>query len=107
MIMENQEVNATPQVPVKRSNGVGLAGFIISIIGVIFCWIPIINLIGLVLVIIAFILCLIGLIFGLKKKRTIVLSIIGLVLSVAGIIIAVAILAAAASAVSSTNFNFN
>ena len=65
-----------------NKNGLGVAGFIVAAIGLIFSWIPLVNVIGVILCGIGFILALIG---AFKKPRT--LAIIGIVLAVAGGII--------------------
>ncbi len=35
----------SPALPAKESNGLGIAGFVIAIVGVLLCWIPIFGLI--------------------------------------------------------------
>lgn len=65
----------------KKSNGLGVAGFVISLIGIFLCWIPILN----------FILWILGLLFSFiglfKAPRG--LAITGMVLSLILIIILV------------------
>jgi hypothetical protein len=68
----------------KRSNGVGIAGFILALLGVIFSWIPILNWI---LWIIGLILSFVGV---FKKPKG--LAIAGLCLSLLGIILIIAVI---------------
>ena len=65
----------------KGKNGCGIAGFILSLIGLIMSWIPLVNVIGIVLCGIGFLLCLIGLFLKNKKKG---LAIVGLLFAIAG-----------------------
>ena len=75
----------------KKSNGLGTAGFVLALLGVILCWIPILN----------WILWLLGLIFSFigvfKKPKG--LAITGLVLSFISIIVIIAVLGAVAAAI--------
>lgn len=68
----------------KKSNGMGTAGFVLSLLGLIFCWAPVLN----------FILWILGLILSFvgcfKKPKG--LAIAGLVLSLIGAIAMFAIL---------------
>lgn len=72
--------------PIKKSNGIGVAGFVLALIGLIFCWVPILN----------WILWILGLIFSFigvfKKPKG--LAIAGLVVSCIWIIIWFAIIGA-------------
>jgi hypothetical protein len=93
--MEEQNITQ-PQTPAKRGkNGLGLAGFIIAIIGAVFSWVPVL---GIILVVVAFILCLIALIIGIAKKKNIIFAIIGLVLTVGGLIVSIIIMVGIAGA---------
>lgn len=80
----------TPQVIVKKSNGLGTAGFIIALIALIFCWVPVLD----------WILWILGVIFSLigvfKAPRG--LAIAGLVISFIGIIVLVVAIGAIAAA---------
>lgn len=68
----------------KRSNGIGTAGFILALLGVIFSWIPILNWI---LWIVGLILSFVGV---FKKPKG--LAIAGLCLSLLGIILIIAVI---------------
>lgn len=71
----NQEQQPQVQVVVnnKKGNGMGVAGFVLAILGIVFCWVPILN----------WILWLLGLVFSFigvfRAPRG--LAIAGLVLS--------------------------
>ena len=65
-----------------NKNGLGLAAFIVALIGFLLTLVPLIRVIGAIICGIAFILALIGV---FKKPR--LLAILGLVLSIAGCII--------------------
>ena len=73
---------------VKKKNGIGTAGFILAIIGLVFCWVPVLD----------YILWFLGLLFSFigvfKKPRG--LSIAGLIISCIGIIIILAVIGAVA-----------
>ena len=75
----------------KKSNGIGTAGFVLALLGVILCWIPVIN----------WILWLLGLIFSFIGvfKQPKGLAITGLVLSFICIIIIITVLGAIAAAI--------
>lgn len=73
---------------VKKKNGIGTAGFILAIIGLVFCWVPVLD----------YILWFLGLLFSFigvfKKPRG--LSIAGLIISCIGIIIIITVIGAVA-----------
>ena len=75
---------------VKKKNRIGTAGFILALIGLIFCWVPVLD----------YILWFLGLLFSFigvfKKPRG--LSIAGLIISCIGIIIILAVIGAVAAA---------
>ena len=75
------EENITVQ---KGKNGLGIAGFILALIGLILSWIPVVNIFGIVLCGIGFLLSLIGLFLKNKKKG---LAIVGLLFSIAGVVL--------------------
>lgn len=73
---------------VKKKNGIGTAGFILAIIGLVFCWVPVLD----------YILWFLGFLFSFigvfKKPRG--LSIAGLIISCIGIIIIITVIGAVA-----------
>ncbi|MDE5870752.1 MAG: hypothetical protein K2H22_02235 [Muribaculaceae bacterium] len=66
----------------KKSNGIGIAGFVIALLAFVFCWVPILD----------FILWFLGALFSFIGvfKRPRGLAIAGLVLSFIGIIVLLA-----------------
>lgn len=74
----------------KKKNGIGVAGFVLALIGLIFCWVPVLN----------WILWILGVIFSFigvfKKPRG--LAITGLILSFIGIILMLVVIGAAMAA---------
>lgn len=93
IIMENQQAPQQQvfiqQAPAPKSNGIGTAGFVLALIGLILCWIPILD----------WILWLLGVIFSFigvfRAPRG--LAIAGLVISFIGIIILIAFIGAIAA----------
>ncbi len=83
--MEEQTTQVAEQPVVKAKNGLGLAGFIVALVGLVFCWIP---FLGQILLSVGGTLALIGLILGIVKKKKLTLAIIGLVISCVGFIVA-------------------
>lgn len=75
---------AAPVTVPKQKNTVGLIGFIIAIVGLIFACIPGALIVGWILLPIGFILSIVGLCLSGKKKG---LSIAGLIISVVGTIV--------------------
>lgn len=77
------------KVEVKK-NGIGTAGFILALIGLIFCWVPILD----------WILWFLGVLFSFigvfKKPRG--LAITGLIISFIGVIIIITVIGAVAAA---------
>ena len=88
--MEN---NPNPQPVVKQSNGMGVTGFVLALVALILCWVPVLD----------WILWILGLVFSIigvfKKPKG--LAIAGLAISLACIILIIIIVSAATSAVSS------
>jgi hypothetical protein len=68
----------------KRKNGLGIAGFILSLIGLVICWVPILNIISLVLCGLGALLCFIGLFLRNRKKG---LTIVGFLFGIAGCVV--------------------
>ena len=67
-----------------NKNGLGVAGFVIALIGLIFSWIPIVNAFSIWLCFLGILLSLIALFLKNKKKG---LAIAGLILGIAGVAI--------------------
>lgn len=84
--------NENPQVVIveKKGNGMGTAGFVLALLGLIFCWVPVLD----------WILWLLGLIFSIigmfKPKKG--LAIAGLIISFLFLIIIFVVLGAVAAA---------
>lgn len=80
--------------PPKRSNGLGVAGFVLALIGLLFCWVPILNII----------LWILGLVFSFvglfKKPRG--LAIAGMCISCIAIIIMVSLVGLFATAIAAS-----
>ena len=91
--MENQQAPQQQvfiqQAPAPKSTGIGTAGFVLALIGLILCWIPILD----------WILWLLGVIFSFigvfRAPRG--LAIAGLVISFIGIIILITFIGAIAA----------
>ena len=75
------------ETPKKKKNGCGVAGFVIGLISLVFCWVAI-FLVYYVLPIpaLAFVLSLVGIIVGKKKQQSIGLGIAGLIMSTLSLI---------------------
>lgn len=69
---------------VKRKNGLGITGFILALIGLVICWVPVLNIISLVLCGLGFLLAFIGLFLKNRKKG---LAIVGVLFGIAGCVI--------------------
>ena len=82
------------QAPARPGNGLGVAGFVTGLLGLIFCWVP---AFGVVLALLGVILGGVGIATGRKKGAPIGLAVSGLVLGIVALIPAVVILSAAAS----------
>jgi hypothetical protein len=68
----------------KRKNGLGIAGFILALIGLVICWVPILNIVSLVLCGLGFLLAFIGLFLKNRKKG---LAVVGVLFGIAGCVI--------------------
>lgn len=66
----------------KSKNGLGVAGFVLALVAITFCYF---GSIAIILGAIGFILSLIGLIIGIKKEKKLGLSIAGLSISIVAI----------------------
>ena len=65
-------------------NGLGVAGFVIALIGLLFSWIPIVNVFSIWLCYIGLVLSLVAVFLKNKKKG---LAIAGIILAVVGIVL--------------------
>jgi hypothetical protein len=94
MSENSQTQNGNPVIIVqeKKGNGVGTAGFVLALIGLIFCWVPAVNWI---LWILGAILSIVG---CFKEPRG--LAIAGVVISFIGLILIIAVLGALAALLS-------
>lgn len=68
----------------RKSNGIGVAGFVLSLVGIVFCWIPVLNW---VLWFLGFLFSFIGI---FKAPRG--LAVAGLCISFAGIFLLIVVL---------------
>ena len=67
-----------------QKNGLGVAGFVVALVGLIFSWIPLLNAFSFWLSVIGIVLSLVALFLKNKSKG---LAIAGLIIGVAGIVI--------------------
>jgi hypothetical protein len=88
MSQNSQTQNGNPVVVIKekQGNGVGTAGFVLALIGLIFCWVPVVDLI----------LWVLGAILSIAGcfKRPRGLAIAGVIISFIGIILIIALVGA-------------
>ncbi|ATY15193.1 DUF4190 domain-containing protein [Amycolatopsis sp. AA4] len=99
---------APPSYPAQPKNGLGTAGFVLGLIGLIFAFIPVIGLIAWPLVILGIIFSALGFVRTRSGKATNKgLSIAGLVLSVIGLVLCIIWLATAAKVVNEVNNEAN
>ncbi|WP_147638258.1 hypothetical protein [Alistipes sp.] len=89
----SQQTVIIQQAPPQGSNGLGTAGFILALLALIFCWVPVLD----------WILWILGLVFSFCGvfKAPKGLAIAGLVISLIGLILIVAVFGAIATAVAS------
>ncbi len=89
----SQQTVIIQQAPSQGSNGLGTAGFILALLALIFCWVPVLD----------WILWILGLVFSFCGvfKAPKGLAIAGLVISLIGLILIVAVFGAIATAVAS------
>lgn len=88
-------VPTPPAPPAKKgrgANGLGIAGFILGIIGLIFSWIPAINVVALVVAILGGVLSLIGIITGIVARKRLGLAITGFILCDFAILVATVVI---------------
>ena len=67
-----------------QKNGLGVAGFVIALVGLVFSWIPLLNVISFWLCAIGIVLAVVALFLKNKKKG---MAIAGLICGIAGIVI--------------------
>lgn len=89
----SQQTVIIQQTPSQGSNGLGTAGFILALLALIFCWVPVLDWI---LWILGLVLSFCG-VFKAPKG----LAIAGLVISLIGLILIVVVFGAIATAVAS------
>src|SRR4051812_32226539 len=94
-----QPVYAQPQTVYVQNvsrpgNGLGVAGFVLGLLGLIFCWVP---GLGITMAVLGVILGGVGIATGKKKGAPVGLAIAGLVLGIIALIPAIIIIAAVAS----------
>ena len=89
----SQQTVIIQQAPSQGSNGLGTAGFILALLALIFCWVPVLDWI---LWILGLVLSFCG-VFKAPKG----LAIAGLVISLIGLILIVVVFGAIATAVAS------
>lgn len=77
--VQPQQIIINQQAPAPQKNGLGVAGFVLALLGVIFCWVPVLG----------WILWVLGLIFSIigMFRRPKGLAIAGLVLSCIDLIV--------------------
>ena len=77
-------------VPQAPSNGIGVAGFVCGLVGLILCWVP---WFGMLLGLVGVVLSGIGISQGKKKSASIGLSIAGLVCGILAVLVWIVLLA--------------
>jgi hypothetical protein len=92
---------AGPPTPdqAKGSNGLATAGFVLALLGVLGCWIPVLNILAMILAVIGVVLAAVGLAKSKKAGAGKGLAIAGLVLGVLALVLSVLINAVFVSAV--------
>jgi MmpS family membrane protein len=100
--------NPPQQAPAKPSNGLGLAGFIVGLIGLLLSFIPIIGMVAWPLVILGIVFSAVGIAKASKGRATNKgLSIAGLIVSVIGLIVCILWVAVWNKAVDEVNEEIN
>ena len=85
--------------PVNGSNGLATAGFVLGLLGLLASWIPVLNIVGLILGVLGAILAAVGLAKSKKVGTGKGLALTGLILGVLAVIIAIVINVAFVNAV--------
>ena len=88
-----------PPAPVKGSNGLATAGFVLGLLGLLGSWIPVLNIFGIILGVLGVVLAGVGLAKSKKVNAGKGLAIAGIILGVLAVIFAVLINAVFVSAV--------
>ena len=88
-----------PPAPVKGSNGLATAGFVLGLLGLLGSWIPVLNIFGIVLGVLGVVLAGVGLAKSKKANAGKGLAIAGIVLGALAVIFAILINAVFVSAV--------
>ena len=84
-----------PAIPAQPQNGIGVAGFVCGLIGLIFSFVPIIGIIAWPLVIIGVVLSGVGLSYANNgKANNKGMAVAGLVVSIIGLVICIVWVAA-------------
>lgn len=103
MTEQSQTPPAPPQTPREPKNGLGTAGFVLGLIGLIFAPIPIVGVVAWPLVILGLIFSLVGFMRTRSGKATNKgLSIAGAILSVIGLVLCIVWVAAFSKVASDT-----
>lgn len=77
--------------PTRGGNGLATAGFVLGLLGFLICWIPLLNIIGILLGVLGAVLAAVGLAKSKKAGAGKGLAIAGLVLGVLAVIIAIVV----------------
>ncbi|WP_323102174.1 DUF4190 domain-containing protein [Intrasporangium sp. YIM S08009] len=85
--------------PVNGSNGLATAGFVLGLLGLLASWIPVLNIVGLILGVLGAILAAVGLAKSKKVGTGKGLALTGLILGVLAVIIAIVVNVAFVNAV--------
>ena len=95
-VPQQQMYAPQPAVYVQNApgNGLGVAGFVTGLLGLIFCWVP---GLGILLAVLGVIMGGVGIALGKKKGAPVGLAIAGLVLGIIALIPAIIIISAVAS----------
>ncbi|MFT4187325.1 MAG: DUF4190 domain-containing protein [Aeromicrobium sp.] len=88
-----------PEPSGQSSNGLATAGFVLSLIGLLLCWIPIVNFLGILLGVLGVVLAGVGLAASKKRGAGKGLAIVGVVLGILAVVFAFMINAAAVDAI--------
>lgn len=77
-----------PNPPVKGSNGIATAGFVLSLLGLLGSWIPVLNVLGILLAVVGLVLAAVGLAKAKKAGAGKGLALAGIVLGVLAVVLA-------------------